>query len=293
MTIDATRNQHERRRRELLSKSEHIPPLPESVIRLLEVLNQTDTEPQHLERHLHNDPVLVARMLAMVNSPFFGLSRTCSSIKEAIMVLGFRGLRSLLLASSTAKFLQKELDWYGHDQRGLWVHSVAVAAGARATAIACRLPPDKCELLFVGGLLHDIGKLLLGPYMTEAVKSAKTKPTNPSMTEVERSMLGLDHGEAGALVAAKWNLGTDIQDIIEMHRDRTAIGDPRLSAIMRVADAVACECGFGYLPGRAPIEPIHPDDLEMLGLSDAAWHALRIEVVAAMDAARAAMARMG
>lgn len=293
MTTDLTRNQQERRRRELLARSEHVPPLPESVVKMLELLNHSDTEPQHLEQLLQNDPVLVARMLAMVNSPFYGLSRSVNSIKEAIMVLGFRGLRSLVLASSTARFLQRELDCYGHDQRGMWIHSVSVAAGARAIAMACKLPPEKCELLFVGGLLHDIGKLLLAPYLTAVQKATKQKSAEGDIREVERALLGLDHGEAGALVAAKWNLGTDIQDLIEMHRDRDAIGDPRLSAIMRIGDAVACECEYGYLPGRAPREVVHQDDLSILGFTDASWHALRIEVVATMDASKAAMSRVG
>lgn len=289
MTTELTRSQQERRRRELLARSEHVPPMPESVVLLLQLLNNAETEPGDLERHLQTDPILVARMLAMVNSPFYGLSRSISSIREAIMVLGFRGLRSLVLATSTARFLQADMECYGHDGRGLWVHSLCVAAAARALGVRSRLAPEKCELLFVGGLLHDLGKLLLAPFLTEAQQ--KGKVVDGDLRASERRLFGLDSGEAGALVAAKWNLANDIQEMLEMQRDRTADGDPRLPAAVRLADALACETGYGYLPGRAPHEVPHPDDLGMLGLTDESFHALRAELVATMDTARASMAR--
>lgn len=291
MSSELTRSQQERRRRELLAHSEHVPPLPESVVRLLDLLNATETEPVDLERHLQTDPVLVARLLAMVNSPYYGLSRSTSSIRESIMVLGFRGLRSLVLANSTARFLQTDMECYGHEPRGLWLHSVCVAAAARSLGLRCKLAPEKCELLFVGGLLHDLGKLMLAPFLAQA-------PRNPTATEddlraAERRLCGLDSGEAGALVAAKWNLATDIQEMLEMQRDRTAGGDPRMSAAVRLADALACEVGYGYLPNRAPKTPPHPDDLEMLGLTAESWNALRSELVASMDVARNSIARVG
>ena len=91
--------QQERMRREILHKSDLIPPLPELVVRILALLNKQDTEPKELEENLEQDQVLVAKMLAMVNSPFYGLNRSITNIRDAIMVLGFRGLRSLILAS--------------------------------------------------------------------------------------------------------------------------------------------------------------------------------------------------
>src|SRR5262245_66353249 len=124
----------ERMRGELRQKSDLVPPLAEFVVRLLALLNRSETEPQDLEFYLQNDQVLVAKMLAMVNSPFYGLNRTVRTIKDAVMVLGFRGVRSLVLATSTANYLQRDFTCYGHDQRGLWVHAVGVASGARALA---------------------------------------------------------------------------------------------------------------------------------------------------------------
>src|SRR5262245_11129537 len=253
----STRNDpatQERLRRELLQKSDLVPPLPEFVVRLLALLNKPETEPQDLEFYLQNDQVLVAKMLAMVNSPFFGLNRTVRTIKDAVMVLGFRGVRSLVLATSTAKYLQRDFTCYGHDQKGLWVHAVCVASASRALARATRFSADASEQLFVAGLLHDIGKLLLVPYVTDAIRQRSA--ISGSTVEIERQLVGLDHTEAGALVSAKWNLSAEVQEVIKAHHDNRAPVGARAAAVVRVADAVAHGRGLGYLPGRAPTEPV-------------------------------------
>ncbi len=270
----------EKTRREILHKSDLIPPLPDLVTRLLGILNKKDTEPAHLESLLQNDQVLVAKMLAMVNSPFYGLNRTIRTIKDAVMVLGFRGVRSLVLASSTAKFLQRDFACYGHQPKGLWLHAVSVAAGSRALARACHLGADESEMLFVAGLLHDIGKLLLVTYASEAAAGATI--TGP-MCEFERARVGLDHTEAGALVTAKWNLAPEIQELIKAHHEGTHDTLANMIAVVRLADAVAHERGTGYQPGRAPTAVVLPSDLQVLGLTAETWSALRDQLAVVMD----------
>lgn len=276
----------EKTRREILLKSDLIPPLPDLVARLLGVLNKQDTEPHHLEVLMQNDQVLVAKLLATVNSPFYGLNRSIRTIREAVMVLGFCGVRSLVLATSTAKFLQRDFGWSGHEPKGLWLHAVCVASGARFMARHVNMSADDCEQLFVGGLLHDIGKLLLVTY----VQDAPPVSSDGSIAEYERQMVGLDHTEAGALVAAKWNLADEIQCAIKGHHDTEPNEtDSQSIACVRIADCVAHELGTGYLPGRAPLIAMRPEDLEAVGLHDSSWAALRDEVVAAMEESLSAL----
>lgn len=281
----------EKTRREILHKSDLIPPLPDLVARLLGILNKQETEPEHLEKLLQNDQVLVAKMLAMVNSPFYGLNRSIRTIKEAVMVLGFRGVRSLVLATSTAKFLQRDFGWYGHEPKGLWLHAVCVASGARYMARQCSMLADQSELVFVGGLLHDIGKLLLVNYLQDAVPIT----TEQSIAEFERNTVGLDHTEAGALVTAKWNLAPEIQQVIKGHHDLTSNdhgGDRRSLACVRVADCVAHELGQGYLPNRAPTMTPCEQDLITVGLDPANWTAVRDELAVVMEEAVMALGNL-
>lgn len=278
--------QQEKTRREILHKSDLIPPLPDLVVRLLGILNKQETEPQDLENLLQNDQVLVAKMLAMVNSPFYGLNRTIRTIKEAVMVLGFRGVRSLVLATSTAKFLQRNFEVYGHQQKGLWLHAVSVAAASRALARHVRMTADDAEMLFVAGLLHDIGKMLLVGYLNE---SGKAPTPGSHVHEFERATIGIDHTEAGALVTAKWNLANDIQEAIKAHHEAPGASAPRGAAVVRLADAIAHERGIGYLPGLAPASAPLPADLAALGLDEPTWSTLRDALAVTIDDAVAAL----
>jgi putative nucleotidyltransferase with HDIG domain len=262
--------QQEKTRREILHKSDLIPPLPELVVRLLALLNKKDTEPKELEAHLQNDQVLVAKMLAMVNSPFYGLNRSVTNIRDAIMVLGFRGLRSLILASSTSKFLAADFSCYGHDTRGLWKHALAVGTGARSIATFCEFEPDIREELFVAGLLHDVGKMLIAPYLNE--QKADVASFSGTLIELELDVVGLDHTEAGALVAASWNLSNLVQEMIKHHHDEgTQEENAQQVAVVRLADAFAHRGSIGYLQGRAPDASYLPSDLEVLNLTESDW----------------------
>jgi putative nucleotidyltransferase with HDIG domain len=281
--------QQERTRREVLHKSDLIPPLPDVVVRVLNLLSRTDTEPSHIETYLRFDQVLVAKMLGMVNSPFYGLSRRVGTVRDAIMILGFRGLRSLILASSTAKFLARDFRCYGFADRGLWLHSISVATGARTLCRRLGGASEACEQLFVAGLLHDIGKMLLAPYMVERRIGVGT---NGSAAEIERTHIGIDHTEAGALVAAKWNLSVETQEIIKHHHDDGAIGPHGQVALVNIANKLAAERRFGlapeYCPAPTPIEPLLPP----LGIGADTWPQHRDAMLESMESTVSCMLSM-
>lgn len=272
----------ERTRREILVKSELIPPLPDVVARVLTLLGSTDTEPKDLEEHLHCDPVLVARMLALVNSPFYGIANQVRTIKDAVMVLGFRGLRSLLLASGTAKFLQRDYGCYGHSEKGLWVHSLAVASCAKTLARHLGKGPEAIEEMFVVGLLHDIGKMLLGPYLTERNITIRH---GDDTVDVERRAIGIDHSEAGELVVSKWGLSEFVQNTLRsQHKDDVEWTDE--IAILQLADALAHRIGIGFEHEEStPTSPMPQHLLDRLGLDDEQWDTVREEMEGAVGAA--------
>ncbi|MHC5062542.1 MAG: HDOD domain-containing protein [Planctomycetota bacterium] len=282
----------ERTRREILHKSDLIPPLPDVVVRVMALLNQGDIEPEDLEEHLRFDQVLVAKMLGMVNSPFYGMNRKIASIRDAVMVLGFRGLRSLILATSTADYMMSDYSCYGHSEKGLWRHSLAVAAAAKTLGKIAGLSQEEQEELFIAGLLHDIGKMLVAPYLQE--RNIAFSPTKGEMVEVERKAIGMDHAEAGALVAAKWNLSDTVQELLRAHHDADGCPDEmRLHlAVLRIADAIAHEAGTGYREDFVPSASIDEKDRHAVSPATQDWEDTRTQIQEAMEAALAGMSKI-
>ena len=274
----------ERTRREILQRSDSITPLPDVVVRVLALLNAPDSEPAAIEQQIGCDQVLVAKMLGLVNSPFYGLAHSVRSIRDAIMVLGFRGLRSLLLASSAAEHLKLDYGIYGFEDRGLFKHSMVVGTAARELGKLLDFEPNVREELFISGLLHDIGKMLLLPH----AQRRKSKLNGPLDCAAEEALIGMDHAEAGALVAAKWGLSEVVREVLRSHHIPSAVHESahgRAIAVVRVVNALADQHRAGY---RADAEIAHAPiegELEVLGFDAASWAESRVLVEDAIDQA--------
>ena len=221
-------------------------------------------------------------MLAIVNSPFYGVMREIRTIKDAVMVLGFRGVRSLLLASGTAKFLQSDFSCFGHGDKGLWKHSLAVASCAKTLASAVGESPDRREELFVAGLLHDIGKMLLAPYLRDKNLSVTD---GPDAITLEVETLGLDHFEAGGLVTAKWGLSETIQKAITSVNAAPDENDDQSIRLIRIANAIAHDLGIGYEEDRQPASIDIKGDIAAIGLDTEGWEQARTSMDEAVAAA--------
>lgn len=275
----------ERNRRKLLDLTEKIPPLPEIITDLLELTQDGEATPDQIQDLLQNDPVLVGKVLMLVNSPLFALNREITSIREGVVLLGFSPLRSMVLAYSASQSMLADYSCYGHSDRGLWFHSVAVAAAARNLATQIGLNRETQETLFVCGMMHDIGKMLLAPTLNERRISIRLFPG--SATDMEYQIAGLNHAEAGALIAAKWNLAQTVQEVVaQHHEDNGGPADYRSHcAILRIANAYAKEVGVGYLPGQAGDVIYDAADLKLLHLREETWDQARSEMAVTVDEA--------
>lgn len=282
---------HERVRREVLQRTDLIPSMPEVVVKVLRLSNDRSAGLADFEECLRADAPLVARLLKVVNSPFYGFSRQITSVKDAVSVLGTRGVRSLVLAAGASGYLERNYSCYGHDARGLWKHSVSVAAGAKEIAKALGADGARREELFVAGLLHDIGKMLLGPFLVDLGEDVSRHPGET--VEVERQLLGTDHQQAGALVAERWNLSEMVADVVRGHHGGATGPHVEEVAIVGLADRYAQHLGHGYRD-EVRRAPVGARQLAMVGLDADRWAAEIAETVAeVMEASVASLGGLG
>ena len=231
---------------ELTRKVKEVPALPAITRRVLQLTDDANSTVRDLNDVISQDQGLTAKVLRLANSAYYGFPRRIYSISEAIILLGFSTIRSLVLAASVYNMLGKPLEGYALPPGELWKHSLACAMGSRL--IAQRVKYRYLEQAYTTGLLHDIGKVILSYYLKEQYQTVIQKVQQEMLpfNEVEEQLLGYNHAVVGARVAEKWNLPLEMVESIEHHHQPTrATKNLPLACITHLSDAMCMSMGIG------------------------------------------------
>lgn len=207
----------------MITKTEilaHIPklePLPETAMRVISSVNNTNSTTESVVEIIQYDQVLTASVLRIVNSASFGLNREITSLKDALMYIGTNRLVQIILLAVPNSPILKAVKGYGLKRGELWLHSAAAAIAAQYLGTLVKHP--NTNLLFTAGLLHDIGKCLLQEYVGIEYDKLMEKVENEGIdfAEAERDVFGIDHAEAGGYIADEWKLPDGIKNAIRYH----------------------------------------------------------------------------
>ncbi len=260
---------------EILNKVEEIPPLPGAVVELINVLNNPSSSVREIVQVIQYDQALTTQMLRMCNSAYFGLSRSISSLEDAIRILGTTKVMQLVLTINTSSLLNHAHQGYGMHAGALWRHSVAVAIAS--SFFGEKIGLERLSLAFTGGLLHDIGKLVLDKYVGEEFEAIVKKVSDEKLgfEEAERFVLGFSHADIGERLADRWNLPQPIVTCIRYHHSPLELDapDPLVDSVY-LGNSVCLLMGIGLgedaLFHRAHAEvmerhDLHEQDLETVG----------------------------
>lgn len=254
----------------ILGKIDKLPTLPYVVSTLNDLIKNPNTSAADIHKVIMKDQALSSRILKLVNSAFYGFSERISSISHAIVILGFNTVKNVALTASVLNMFggSDGKDSEVFDRKGFWVHSLAVAGTARLIASRVRLP--SAEDIFVAGLMHDIGKLVLDQFVhdkfVEVLKVVKDK--NIHIKDAENQVLdGVNHSQVGAWLATRWKLPSALVQIIGFHH-RPALSDQFLKpvACVHLADILVRTLDIGS-GGDSTVPQISPEAWEALDLS--------------------------
>ncbi len=203
----------------------------------------------HLADKIGQDPPMVARILRIVNSPFYGMPREIGSLREAIALLGLNRVRDMLLSACFMNILpMRNIDF---DYPWFWHHSLAAANCARQLGMHTGIGQD---IAFTAGLLHDIGQLVIALLFPDEYGRLIKEP-KPVSLETERRIMGFDHAEIGSKVAQHWNLPLVIQEAIEQHETPPApAAAASLGVLIYTANLLVKENGQNHDTG-----PVYPE----------------------------------
>lgn len=222
----------------LIKKAGDLDMMPAVARKVMQLVADQNTNANQLSEVLEKDANITARILKIANSAFYGLRREVKSVQQAIVVLGFRTLRSMVVASSS-KSLHKRL---GITEQLMWDHSIGSAIGAKL--IAAKFSASVGEMAFVGGLLHNVGKTIMNNECQQQYNEVMQLVYNDGLSplEAELEVFKYSHPEVGFRVTEKWGLPKELSQIIRFHHLSHISLDDR-SGIKGQADletAMAC-----------------------------------------------------
>lgn len=266
---------------EIATAVDTLPALPTVVTQILAQVGKTYSSAADLEALIGQDMVIAGRLLKMVNSPFYGLSHPIASITQAVAIIGFASLKSLVLAASTANLLVVDLGSYGLAPEGLWRNSIATAAVSRAIGLRNGAGKDDAEEYFAAGLLRDVGMLVLGPFLRRRNVVLRRVVGVQDILATERQELGFDHCWVGDRVAEKWRLPPGLRLAIAKHHriPTTALAkDLRQLAAVRLAERLVYAAGVGVLPDHPFDQYIDGLLIQAAGLDAISFQGLMTEI---------------
>jgi putative nucleotidyltransferase with HDIG domain len=247
----------------------NMPSLPTSVAKVLEVCNNPQTSPADLNHVISLDPVLVGRVLKLINSAYYSLGQQVTSLVRAIIMLGINTVKNLALSSSVVGNLASSKAAAGLNMEGFWRHSLCVGVAAKAIAKKRGIDPKQLEEYFAAGLLHDIGKIPLNAvlgtdYMLAVSASDRDRL---SLVRAEDRNLGLNHSAAGSMIVRAWKLEGAVGDVIGYHHNHLDYDDSHRDVLYTIilANRFASEMEIGFSGDRYPEKP-GPSIWETLGM---------------------------
>lgn len=248
---------------QVTTRVQQLPSLSPVLHEILHSFADEDVDIETLARKISCDQGLAARVLRVANSAFYGFSSHVSSIGEAMVVLGFHSVRSLVLAAGIINQFPPS-DGKAFDRLAFWRHAIGVGACARV--LAARLGQNE-ETAFTMGVLHDAGRLVLDAYFHDEFEQvlAYRRDADCEMIVAEQHILGITHTDIGFEITKLWKFPSPIQNAIRDHHHPDSGQPAVLTDIVHLANVLCHALEIGN-SGYDMVPPLSVGAWERLGL---------------------------
>jgi len=224
-----------------------LPPFPAVALKAMRVMSGTDSSLRELCDIVRTDPAFSAEILRVANSPLIAFPKEINSVLQASMLLGFRRLRSIVIAVGLRDYLKNS---FAENMRSCWRHSIACAIVAERIARWSLVDKD---FVYTAGVLHDIGRVALATMLPDSYARLLTTVVERStdLLPAERELFGLDHCQAGRALIMEWQLPEAFIEITSRHHEPVAQANGA-TPVIQLSCVLADTLGFGVTSQRQP-----------------------------------------
>ena len=275
---------------DIIQKVDKIEPMPFVVHEVLSLMSERDVAASKIEEFVAKDPSMVAELLKMANSPLYNASGKVKDLKQALVVLGNSTVLSIILTHYTSGEIKKDVPGYDVSAEEMWRHGICVAILSQKIAEKLKLEQG---VAYAAGLLHDVGKTILGSYLQDQVqeilKMVREAPKKEKLSflQAERHVLGMDHAELGGRIAERWGLPEEIVAAIRYHHEPAHAPEHLLPIVAVVHTSNIFVLGAGIGTGSDGLAyKLDKKALEVLGFShkegSELWTEFLVDIVEAL-----------
>lgn len=254
----------------IIQNVEQLPSLPDVVSKIVNMVNDPDVSFKHVADEIAKDQAITANILKLCNSAYFSKGKEISSIDRAIVILGLKEVKDIVVIATTKSVLNKVIVGYDLARGELWKHGVAVAMLAKKIATECN-QKTIADIAFTGGIIHDVGKTVLALFVQSTFKDILNTVTEKSITfqEAEKVVMGFDHQQIGEQVAIKWKFPRVLQSIVRYHHEPMNAPDDHkmIVSIVHVANTLCLMAGIG-IGSDGLYHELNYDAIKLLSLKD-------------------------
>ncbi len=230
---------------ELIANLGDLPPLPQVAAQVLRISADPDATAEDLRKVISTDQALTSQILKISNSAMFGMMREIKTLSQAIMTLGFSTIKSVVIASSAKNLYQRGA--VGLQERLLWEHALVTALASRALGKSLKFP--RVEEAFIGGLMHDIGKSVMGVKFPERYGALMRTVYNGQgdALDLELETFGFDHTMVGEALLRSWNLAQSLEEAVRWHHQPSGASEANkpIAAIIALGNQMALDRKIG------------------------------------------------
>lgn len=232
----------------IISNIEQLPPLPEVASKVINMVSDPDVSFKLVAQEISKNQAMTANILKLCNSAFFSKGKEITSIDRAIVTLGLKEVKDIVLLVAAKPVLDKPVIGYDLAQGDLWKQGLAVATMSRDIAIA-KKRKDLSDIVFTGGIIHNVGKVVIALFVQQAFRQILDLAQTQSLSFhiAEKEIMGYNHQEVGEKILIKWNFPPVLRSIVRYYQDPAGAPPEHMLevSIVHIANAICLMGGIG------------------------------------------------
>ena len=233
---------------QIIANIDQLPSIPLVVSKIINMVNDPEVNFKIVADEISKDQAITTDILKICNSAYYSKGKEITSVDRAIVTLGIKEVKDIVVVSTTKQVLNKPIIGYDLEKGDLWKHNLVVAMLAKKIALM-KKQRGLADVVFTGGIIHDVGKTILALFVAntfkEILETAQTKQID--FTSAERDVMGFDHQEIGEKILEKWQFPEVLRMIVRYHHDPDqAPAQHRLTvSTVHIANTIALMAGVG------------------------------------------------